>query len=263
MSEIHAHDNFSLTFTYQMNDGKKISSIVIYANSVDGSNLSSGWSSESSALIWSGTPSTTVTLSGSYLDVQGVSSVVISFGGEISVHSHSFSYSATGATITAHCGNTGCPLTSDPTLTISAPDNLIYNDEAKTATLNHYVSSVFPGQYTIKYYQGETLLDGAPVNVGSYTAKVTAEGQTASVDFDIEGRTPIRYMTQTKLNNNWLIEVHTIVQYLLMASKSDSYYQMYDGRTYVVKGNVTLEKGLAYEGSVNILVCSGSTLIIR
>ena len=171
-----------------------------------------------------------------------------------SAHTHSFTYEASGATITASCGE-GCNITSGKTLTISAPENLTFDYEPKEATLNNdYNTTAFPGTYAIEYYQGETKLSGAPVNAGSYTAKVTAEGQTASVDFTISGQDPVSYLTKTKLGNNWLYQRYTITEYLSVPSKSDSYYLMQNGRTYVVKGNQTLSKGLVYQGTVYLIL---------
>ena len=113
-------------------------------------------------------------------------------------HSHDFSYSADGATITATCNGKGtgdCDITDGLTLTINAPTgDLTYDGTAKEATLSTvylgevfsgYNGTVFPGTHTIEYYKGETKLDGAPVNAGNYTAKVTVGGATASVDYTI------------------------------------------------------------------------------
>lgn len=103
-------------------------------------------------------------------------------------HSHDFSYSADGATITATCngmGVGGCDITEGLTMTISASD-AAYDGTAHGATLSTgYNTTAFPGTYTIEYFKGETKLDGAPVDAGNYTAKVTVGDATASVDFTI------------------------------------------------------------------------------
>ena len=108
-------------------------------------------------------------------------------------HTHSFTYSADGATITAAC-TTGCDITEGLTMTISAPTALTYDGTAKEASLSTgYNTTAFPGTYTIEYYNGTTKLDSAPVNAGTYTAKVTAGtgdgAATASVDFTITPKT--------------------------------------------------------------------------
>ena len=105
-----------------------------------------------------------------------------------STHTHSFTYTVSGATITATCGNTDCYLTSNPTLTISAPTgDLTYDGTAKEAT----VTGEIPGVTTpsIVYKQGDTVLGTAPVNAGTYTASITLgegnEAKTASVSYTI------------------------------------------------------------------------------
>jgi uncharacterized protein YjdB len=181
----------------------------------------------------------------------------------VSVHAHSFTYQASGATITASCSAAGCNITSGLTLTISAPTNLTFDYEPKEATLNNdYNTTVFPGTYAIEYYQGTTKLGGAPVNAGSYKAQVTVGDQTASVDFTISGQEPVSYTTKTKEGNSWVFQSRTTTEYLLVQSKSDDYYLMQDGRTYVVKGNQTLGMGLVYEGTVNLILCANSSLTI-
>ena len=112
-------------------------------------------------------------------------------------HTHTWGYNASGATITANCTGTGdCDITEGLTMTISAPasTSLTYDGTAKSATLSTgYNTTAFPGTYTIEYYNGTTKLDSAPVNAGTYTAKVTAGtgdgAATASVDFTINPKT--------------------------------------------------------------------------
>ena len=115
------------------------------------------------------------------------------YGYATPTHTHSFTYSASGATITAAC-TTGCDITEGLTMTISAPTALTYDGTAKEASLSTgYNATAFPGTYTIEYYNGTTKLNSAPVNAGTYTAKVTAGtgdgAATASVDFTIKPRT--------------------------------------------------------------------------
>lgn len=109
-------------------------------------------------------------------------------------HTHGFEYTADGDTITAQCtGNGDCDITEGLTMTISA-DDADYDGEAHGAALNtDYNTTAFPGEYEIEYYLGDTKLDGAPVNPGVYTAKVTVGDATASVEYLIKGTvvTPI------------------------------------------------------------------------
>lgn len=177
-------------------------------------------------------------------------------------HQHNFSYKADGATITATCTE-GCDIFDPMTLTISAPKNLLFNYQKKEATLNaDYNKTAFPGEIAIDYYQGTTKLNGAPFHTGNYSAKVTIGGQTASVDFTINGQTPIRFIKKAKLGNNYIYQVKTLTEYLPVESTND-YCIMLDGRTYIVKGNVVLSKGLIYKGAVNLIVCDKAKLTIK
>ena len=177
-------------------------------------------------------------------------------------HQHNFSYKADGATITATCTE-GCDIFDPMTLTISAPKNLLFNYQKKEATLNaDYNKTAFPGEIAIDYYQGTTKLNGAPFHTGNYSAKVTMGGQTASVDFTINGQTPLRYIKKTKFGNGYAYVVYTLTEYLPVESTND-YCIMLDGRTYIVKGNVVLSKGLIYKGAVNLIVCDKAKLTIK
>ena len=104
-------------------------------------------------------------------------------------HEHSWSYTASGATITAECtATTGtCDVTEGLTMTINAPTSLTYDGTAKAATLSTgYNETAFPDDsYPISYFKGTTALNDAPTDAGTYTAKVTAGTATASVDFTI------------------------------------------------------------------------------
>ena len=177
-------------------------------------------------------------------------------------HQHNFSYKADGATITATCTE-GCDIFDPMTLTISAPKNLLFNYQKKEATLNaDYNKTAFPGEIAIDYYQGTTKLNGAPFHTGNYSAKVTMGGQTASVDFTINGQTPIRFIKKAKFGNGYAYVVHTLTEYLPVESTND-YCIMLDGRTYIVRGNVVLSKGLIYKGAVNLIVCDKAKLTIK
>ena len=108
------------------------------------------------------------------------------FEAKLGVHSHAFTYTADGDTITAECTGEGtCKITEGLTMTISAAD-ATYDGEAHGAELSTgYNTTAFPDNYTIEYYKGSTKLSGAPVNAGDYTAKVTVGNATAAVDYTI------------------------------------------------------------------------------
>ena len=122
-------------------------------------------------------------------------------------HTHSFTYSADGATITATCGTEGCTLTnSQATLTIEKPTLTTYGETGKSA------EATLTGLDAFKTATGLTIAatdikyagrDGTsydesttpPTNAGKYTAKITLSGVktgagdnqsvTASVDYEI------------------------------------------------------------------------------
>ncbi len=111
-------------------------------------------------------------------------------------HTHSFNYGASGATITATCGNTdNCSLATDPTFTISAPENLIYDGSGKAAVIPAYDTTAFSYVSPITYEKDGAVYNGTPKEVGTYTAYVTAGENsencaTAKVSFTITKATP-------------------------------------------------------------------------
>ncbi|MBQ6757067.1 MAG: S-layer homology domain-containing protein [Oscillospiraceae bacterium] len=111
-------------------------------------------------------------------------------------HAHSFTYSATGATITATCSADGCTLTdSKATLTIVAPTLTTYGgtgnaaatltglDDFNTATGKTIAATdiEYVGRDGTSYDESTT----APTGAGKYTAKITVEGETAAVNYEI------------------------------------------------------------------------------
>lgn len=117
-------------------------------------------------------------------------------------HQHSWTYSASGATITASCTDTTCTSPNGGSVTIAAPAELTYSGESKPATVT--ASSDWQGpaasEITISYiktgmYGPEALENGAlPTKAGEYTASITVgEGNkaaTASVTYTIGKATP-------------------------------------------------------------------------
>mgnify|MGYP000709005521 CR=1 FL=1 len=120
-------------------------------------------------------------------------------------HQHSWTYTASGATITAKCTAEGCYLTdgNGGSVTIKAPAELTYSGEGKPATVT--ASSDWQGPaasgITISYiktgkYGPENLEnDALPTNAGEYTASITVgEGNkaaTASVKYTIQKANPV------------------------------------------------------------------------
>ena len=113
-------------------------------------------------------------------------------------HQHSWTYTASGATITASCTDTTCTSPNGGSVTIKAPAELTYSGEAKPATVT--ASSDWQGPaasgITISYtkmgmYGPEALENGAlPTKAGEYTASITLGEATASVTYTIGKATP-------------------------------------------------------------------------
>ena len=131
-----------------------------------------------------------------------------------SAHTHSFSYSASGDTVTATCTADGC---TDPAfsaaLTITAPTLTTYGgtgDAAATLTgLDDFNAAtektvsatdiLYVGRNDTAYTESAT----APTAAGQYTAKLTVEGQTAQVDYEISKAAGSISYAATALNKNY------------------------------------------------------------
>lgn len=115
------------------------------------------------------------------------------------LHEHAFIYSSDGATITATCGNTsGCPLAEDEyktTLKIEKPTRTVYGGEGSaSATLSgiddfNSETGLNIVQSSIKYAgRGSTTYNETatpPTVPGTYTASITVEEKTATVEYTI------------------------------------------------------------------------------
>ena len=119
-------------------------------------------------------------------------------------HEHDFAFTAEGDTITATCTASGCDLEENPTLTIVAPQKQVYGDDlSELATLEglddfNEIIGLEVSEDDIRYFdvakRGETELDSAPTDAGSYEARITVlEGEdtvTAVVEYEIEKADP-------------------------------------------------------------------------
>ena len=113
-------------------------------------------------------------------------------------HQHSWTYTASGATITASCTDTTCTSPNGGSVTIAAPTELTYSGEVKPATVT--ASSDWQGPaasgIAISYiktgtYGPEKLEnDALPTNAGTYTASITLGEATASVGYTIKKAIP-------------------------------------------------------------------------
>ena len=118
----------------------------------------------------------------------------------VTQHQHSWTYTASGATITAKCTAEGCYLTdgNGGSVTINAPaaDTLTYNGKQKAATVT---SSDWKGvaidTIAVAYAQNGKTLSSAPTGAGEYTASITVgednKPATASVKYTIQKADPV------------------------------------------------------------------------
>ena len=110
-------------------------------------------------------------------------------------HQHSWTYTASDATITAKCSQDDA---SGGSVTIAAPAELTYNGSGKPATVTASRDWQGPAvdKITISYtktgkYGPEKLEnDALPTNAGTYTASITMGSATASVTYTIGKATP-------------------------------------------------------------------------
>lgn len=124
----------------------------------------------------------------------------------VTQHQHSWTYSASGATITAKCTAEGCYLTdgNGGSVTIAAPAELTYNGSGKAAVVTASgddwqgpaaseitISYIKTGKYGPEILENGTL----PTKAGEYTASITVgEGNkaaTASVKYTIQKADPV------------------------------------------------------------------------
>ena len=122
----------------------------------------------------------------SYTDLLAVDNFSIKLYATPAEHAHEFSYSASGATITATCGGPGVCDVGDTELTVVAPADLTYDGRAKAATVAGG-GGAFPAAPEVRYLRGgREVAAGEVVGAGDYVAEVTCGGATASAAFAIE-----------------------------------------------------------------------------
>ena len=128
-------------------------------------------------------------------DVQNQDYEIIKIGNNLhlSGHQHSWTYTASGATITAKCSKCSA---SGGSVTIAAPAELTYNGSVKPATVT--ASSDWQGPavsgITISYIKTDPYIqqleNGAlPTNADTYTASIYLGEATASVKYTIDKAT--------------------------------------------------------------------------
>ena len=105
-------------------------------------------------------------------------------------HTHDWSYTASGAAITARCGAANCPTPEGGSVTITPPSNLTYNGQDKAATVTGSFTNGTPKPTVITYRKNGETLSGAPRNAGEYTASITVNGAVATLTYIIAKAAP-------------------------------------------------------------------------
>ncbi|MBR0282013.1 MAG: InlB B-repeat-containing protein, partial [Oscillibacter sp.] len=179
----------------------------------------------------------------------GLDDVSLEIGG------HSWSYAAEGAAITATCQNEACELGENKSLslTLTESDGAVTLDglDAFNAATGLAVS-----ESDIQYYSGETLLSEAPSEAGSYTAKLTAQGVTASKAFQITD--PVAYLDAAWNETTKTVDFteKTCADYAVVASDSAAW----GAGWYAVTEDVTIAERVTVAGEVYLILCDGATL---
>ena len=183
-SNVRLVDRTTITIDGPLTEGSQIG-VTLNSNRV----FTSGWSTNMSGKEAS-----------SYFTADDSSSTVALENGELKLsnpHTHSWTYTASGATITATCKNCAENNNTDfrgGSVTIAAPEagTPTYDGSPKAAEVT--VSDDWPGASAdnihITYKQGGTTLSATPTDAGTYTAGITVgEGEgavTASVEYIIK-----------------------------------------------------------------------------
>jgi len=104
-------------------------------------------------------------------------------------HAHIWSYVADGNVITATCSAEDCYVLEEArTLTLVAED-LVFDGTAKSISFASGYSAEAFAALTISYYKGGVEVEEC-INVGTYEARVTIGGATATKEFTIAQATP-------------------------------------------------------------------------
>lgn len=199
-------------------------------------------------------------------------------------HQHSWTYTASGATITASCTDTTCTSPNGGSVTIKAPTELTYSGESKPATVTE--SSDWQGPavsgITISYIKtgsyGPVRLenDALPTNAGTYTASITVgEGEnakTASVEYTIQRADPkasdFTFTAPAGLTYDGNAKTATVTEKIGVTGMGDvtvKYYQddelvekPTNAGKYIVK--ISVEEGTNYNAADDLTV---GTLVIN
>ncbi|WP_418376691.1 S-layer homology domain-containing protein [Agathobaculum sp.] len=196
-------------------------------------------------------------------------------------HQHSWTYTASGATITAKCSKCSA---SGGSVTIKAPDELTYSGESKPATVT--ASSDWQGpaarDISIGYskmgtYGQQILENGAlPTDAGEYTASITVgEGEnakTASVKYTIQRADPkasdFTFTAPAGLTYDGNAKTATVTEKIGVTGMGDVTVKYYQGDKPVEKPTnagdytvkISVEEGTNYNAVADLTV---GTLVIN
>ncbi|MBQ8983451.1 MAG: InlB B-repeat-containing protein [Lachnospiraceae bacterium] len=108
-------------------------------------------------------------------------------------HSHSWTYSANGNKITAHCNGSGTCSVGDQTLTLGTVSGKTYNETAQT-TPSYTTTDGWTTANGLAEPGTVTVSPANSANAGTYTASVSAGGATAKSSWTISKATnPLTY----------------------------------------------------------------------
>ena len=189
-------------------------------------------------------------------------------------HEHSWTYTASGATITAKCSKCSA---SGGSVTIAAPAELTYSGEGKPATVT--ASSDWQGpaasKITISYIKADPYIqqleNGAlPTGAGTYTASIYLGEATASVKYTIAKAEPtaedFNITTPGNLTYDGTPKTATVTSSKSgMGAVTVKYYQddkpvekPTNAGKYIVK--ISVEEGTNYNAAADLTV---GTLVIN
>ena len=134
-------------------------------------------------------------------DCKGIKKIEV-YGYATPAHTHNFSYTAEGDTITATCTATGCDLTDNKVTLKIVPNSVLYYDdnqpkEASLEGLEAFNDATGKSISTdnIAYYKGDTNVtaqikagSGTSIKVATYTARLDVEGVRAVATFRLTAK---------------------------------------------------------------------------
>lgn len=123
-------------------------------------------------------------------------------------HVHDWIYTAEGNTVTAACTITSVPPCGlQPVLVLDAPD-MAYNGEpySLASVINGITATTGAEAGSITYWSGDTQLDTAPTEIGTYTAKITIGGETAEDTFEIFQGHTVTYIVDGEVIDTQIVK---------------------------------------------------------